>query len=118
MTASAHRTPASGARTRPPEDSGEGGRRAAVPPAVLLIGLAVLLSGSAVVAVGVGPVGIGPGTVLRVLADRLTGAGPAGAGYADYIVWELRAPRAVQGVFVGAGLAVAGLAEVLHAPPR
>src|SRR5690606_1158196 len=39
-----------------------------------------------------------------------TGAGPAGsgAGYADYIVWELRAPRAVQGVFVGAGLAVAG----------
>jgi len=110
MTAAARGAPASDAPDRCPEDPGEGGRRAAVPLTVLLIGLAVLLAGSAVVAVGVGPVGIGPGTVLRVLADRLTGAGPAGsgAGYADYIVWELRAPRAVQGVFVGAGLAVAG----------
>ncbi|WP_017594460.1 FecCD family ABC transporter permease [Nocardiopsis potens] len=111
MTAAAPGAPASGAPARPPDGPGGTGRRPAVPLPVLFAGLALLLAGSAVVAVGVGPVGIGPGTVLRILADRLSGAGPAGpgAGYADYIVWELRAPRVVQGVSVGAGLAVAGV---------
>ncbi|MGX2997879.1 FecCD family ABC transporter permease [Streptomyces sp. JNUCC 64] len=74
--------------------------------AVLLALLAALIV-SSLVAVGLGPVSIPPGEVVSVVGAHLAGGdapGPSG-----FIVWELRVPRVLQGVAVGAGLAVAGL---------
>ncbi|USX54023.1 iron ABC transporter permease [Lentzea sp. HUAS12] len=68
--------------------------------------LAVLL-GSMVVAIGVGPVTVPTGEVWDVVLHHLFGTGEPGRF--DFIVWELRAPRVLQGAFVGAALAVAGL---------
>jgi iron complex transport system permease protein len=78
-----------------------------MPLAPLLAVLAAALAASAVAGIATGPVGVPPATVVRLLADHLSGAGGP-ATTEDVIVWRLRAPRVVQGVFVGAGLAVAG----------
>lgn len=76
-----------------------------------LLGLAVLLVASVVVAVAAGSVGIAPSVVAGILADR---AGlPVTVTWApsvDAIVWQVRFPRVLLGVAVGAGLAVCGVA--------
>jgi iron complex transport system permease protein len=46
--------------------------------------------------------------VVRIIAGHLFSA-PSIAGSDDFIVWQLRAPRILQGLAVGAGLALAGL---------
>ncbi|MFE0022223.1 FecCD family ABC transporter permease [Amycolatopsis sp. NPDC059021] len=69
--------------------------------------LLLLVVGSMVLAVGLGPVSVPPGEVADVLVRHLFGGGTPGRF--DFIVWELRAPRVVEGAFVGAGLAVAGV---------
>ncbi|CEA07794.1 Hemin transport system permease protein HmuU [Arthrobacter saudimassiliensis] len=77
----------------------------------ILAALAAALFGAAVLGVAVGPVWVPPGEVLQVIAARL-GAGPT-AGLdpvADAIVWDVRLPRVVMGLSVGAGLAVCGMA--------
>jgi iron complex transport system permease protein len=78
-----------------------------IPIAVVLVVLAAALVASALVAVGLGPVAITPGEVTSIVGAHLTGGGAPGPF--DFIVWNLRMPRVLQGVFVGAGLAVAGL---------
>ncbi|RJQ66962.1 iron ABC transporter permease [Pseudonocardiaceae bacterium YIM PH 21723] len=78
-----------------------------IPLFLILLVLSAALLVSAVVAVGLGPVSIPPGEVTSIVGAHLTG--PSTAGPFDFIVWELRLPRVTQGVFVGAGLAVAGL---------
>ena len=64
----------------------------------------------AVVAVGIGPVAIPPGTVARIIAGEL-GLGPAEVSTTSdrSIVWMIRVPRVLLGLFVGAALAVAGV---------
>ncbi|MBB4683154.1 FecCD family ABC transporter permease [Amycolatopsis jiangsuensis] len=79
----------------------------AVPIVVVLVVLGALLGVSALIAVGLGPVAIPPGEVTSIVGAHVTGRGTPGAF--DFIVWNLRVPRVLQGVFVGAGLAVAGL---------
>ena len=78
---------------------------------VLLLGLgtlAVVLG--VVVGVAVGTVGIAPGDTLAVVLGHLglqVGAVPSEA--VDTIVWDLRIPRVVTALAVGAALAVAGV---------
>lgn len=85
-------------------------------PAGLLVGVLLALTLlTAVLAIGVGAVPIPTGQVLDALVRGLWGQGD---GRLDYIVWELRAPRIVQAVLVGAGLALAGaVTQVIVANP-
>ena len=75
---------------------------------VLGAGLAVVVvaAGAAVVS---GTSGVGIGDAAAIILHRLTGIGPVTwPASAETIVWELRLPRVVAGMVVGAGLACAG----------
>jgi len=78
--------------------------------ATLVLGAgALLLVAVAVSAVVVGTTEVAPGDAVAIVAHRVLGIGsvtwPASA---ETIVWELRLPRIVGGIVVGAGLACAG----------
>lgn len=78
----------------------------------LLVGLTVLLAGTVVLAVGIGPVAIAPSVVADVIGHHLVGW-PSPVTWTradDAIVWEVRFPRVLLGVVVGATLAVVGVA--------
>lgn len=81
---------------------------AAAPLPALVTVLLAMTGLSMVIAIGLGPVAISPATVARVVVGHLSSA-PTIGGPDDFIVWQLRAPRVVQGIAVGAGLALAGL---------
>lgn len=68
--------------------------------------LVVVAAGAAVLA---GTSGIGVGETMAIVVHRLTGIGPVTwPASAETIVWELRLPRVLAGMVVGAGLACAG----------
>nr|WP_028473498.1 iron ABC transporter permease [Nocardioides alkalitolerans] len=71
----------------------------------LVVVLVLLLLVSVVVSLAFGSEPIPVGEVVTTVTDRFTGDEP---GRWDVIVWELRLPRALLAVVVGAGLAVAG----------
>lgn len=77
----------------------------------LLVGGAILLAGVAVLAIGFGSVAIAPGDVVSILARQLFGVDVPpfiqSAGVTS-IVMELRLPRILAAILVGAALAVAG----------
>lgn len=74
---------------------------------VLTLGLAC----TTVIAVGTGAIAIDPATVARILAHQLFGAGEVTwTGPQEAIVWQVRLPRVLLGLLVGAGLAVSGVA--------
>ena len=77
--------------------------------AVVLGAGATLLGGAVLAAVALGTSGVAPGEAAAIVLHRLTGIGsvtwPASS---EVIVWELRLPRIVAGMTVGAGLATAG----------
>ena len=79
---------------------------------VPLLVVALVLAGvaSVVASIGIGAVAVPPDRVLAVLAAHLLPGGAVPDAVDDQIVWQLRAPRAVLAVLVGAGLAVAGAA--------
>ncbi|SMQ71212.1 iron complex transport system permease protein [Plantibacter sp. VKM Ac-1784] len=82
----------------------------------ILVGVLIaVIVVSAVVAIGVGAVPITPGEVLNALGAGVQGRG---SGATDFIVWQLRTPRLLEALLVGAGLATAGaLVQVLvHNP--
>lgn len=82
-----------------------------------LLGLAATLAISAIVAIGLGPVPIPADVVARIVVGHLTGVAVP-PGPEDLIVWQIRAPRVVQGLAVGAALAVAGaVAQVIVRNP-
>jgi iron complex transport system permease protein len=75
---------------------------------VIGVGLA-LLGAAAAVAVAIGTSGVGPDQALAIIVHRLTGIGPVTwPAAAETIVLELRLPRVVAGMVIGAGLACAG----------
>ncbi|MEV0259864.1 iron ABC transporter permease [Streptomyces sp. NPDC050617] len=77
----------------------------------MLVAALVLAVGAAAVAgLAIGAVGIPPGEVLRILVS-----GERGGAFAS-IVWDVRMPRVILAIVVGAGLAVAG--TVLQAVVR
>lgn len=82
-----------------------GGRRLPVLP--LFITLLVTTGASAVVSLAFGSEPLKVSGVVDVLQARLSGAKGADPTY-DTIVWELRAPRVIMALIVGAGLAMAG----------
>lgn len=77
----------------------------------VVLGLgAVLLVAAAAVALAAGTSGVAPGDALAIVAHRLLGLGSVSwPASAETIVWELRLPRIVAGMVVGAGLASSGV---------
>ncbi|WP_028659289.1 FecCD family ABC transporter permease [Nocardioides insulae] len=76
-----------------------------------LAGLSGLLILSILVAVGAGPVTIPPDQVAGILGHHLFGLdAPSASAAQDAIVWQVRFPRVVLGVLVGAGLSICGVA--------
>ncbi|OLT16964.1 ABC transporter permease [Pseudonocardia sp. CNS-139] len=91
---------------RPPADP-DRRRRAAGWTVALLLGLLATVP----LALALGPVPVAPDVVAGVLGHHLFGT-PETAGWTraqDTIVWQVRTPRVVLGVVVGAGLAVSGV---------
>jgi iron complex transport system permease protein len=66
-------------------------------------GLALLLLGAALASMALGDAFLGPGQVLRALAG-------GGDDLARTVVWNIRLPRTLVGMAVGAGLAASGVA--------
>ena len=83
----------------------------ALSPAWLLAATA-LVAIAALLGLALGPVGLGVGGVARELASHVPFLGVESSFSAteDAILWELRAPRVVLGLLVGAMLASAGAA--------
>ncbi len=78
---------------------------------ITVVVLAVVLLISVVLGIGVGPIVIEPVEVLAVLRAKLLGEIPSGVGpTSEVIVWNVRFPRVIMAVAVGAGLAVCGAA--------
>lgn len=74
--------------------------------------LVIVLAASTVAAVGLGPVFVPPGTVMRIVGHHLIGV-PRDQTWSvsdDAIIWQVRLPRVLLGMVVGAGLGVTGLA--------
>ncbi|MFE6645576.1 FecCD family ABC transporter permease [Nocardioides sp. NPDC057772] len=71
----------------------------------LIAGLLLASAASVVLSLAFGSERIPVGEVVTAVGDRIQGDAP---GRWDVIVWELRLPRALMALAVGAGLAVAG----------
>ncbi|HEX2755313.1 MAG TPA: iron chelate uptake ABC transporter family permease subunit, partial [Candidatus Limnocylindrales bacterium] len=78
--------------------------------AALALGGFVALAVALVLGVGLGTVAIAPGETLGILVHRLLGLDVGGtwSPATETIVWDLRLPRVLTAMTVGAGLAVAG----------
>ena len=77
--------------------------------ALVLAGGGLLLVAAAAAAVLSGTSGVDAGDAIAIVVHRVTGLGTVTwAPSAETIVWELRLPRVVAGMVVGAGLATAG----------
>lgn len=96
-------TPCRETPTLIPSPGGAGRRR--LPFVPLVVGLLLAAAFSAVASLAFGSERIPLGEVVAAVVDRLQGDAP---GKWDVIVWELRVPRALMALAVGAGLAVAG----------
>jgi iron complex transport system permease protein len=73
----------------------------------LWLSLALLLA-LALVAFAVGKYPVTPGQVAAVLWARLTGTGATVAASVDAVVWQVRLPRVLAAILVGAALSAAG----------
>lgn len=82
-----------------------GGRR--VPAVPLILALVLATAASALVSLSLGSEPLRLPGVVDVVSSRLAGTTGADPTY-DTIVWELRAPRVIMAMVVGAGLAMAG----------
>ncbi|MCD4525012.1 iron ABC transporter permease [Nocardioides sp. cx-173] len=79
--------------------------------AAIVAALVMGMLGSAVLGIGIGPIMISPPDVLEVLWARLQSSLPEGVSdTSEAIVWDVRLPRVIMAVGVGAGLAVCGAA--------
>lgn len=81
-------------------------------PGVLVGLLGIAVGASVLLSIGMGMAELSPGTVTRIVLSHLgvLPADPQVNARHDAIVWQLRAPRALTAVLVGAALASAGAA--------
>jgi iron complex transport system permease protein len=79
-------------------------------PILLGVGGLIALGVALVLGVGLGTVAISPADTLGILAERLLGINVdrTWSAATETIVWDLRLPRVLTSMVVGAGLAVAG----------
>lgn len=77
-----------------------------------ILGLSVAVLGATMLGLMVGSVPVSAEQSVGVIAHRLFGAAPDGnwSVSVDAIVWQVRSPRVILAVVVGAGLAVCGMA--------
>lgn len=76
---------------------------------LVLAGGVALIVVAALAAISLGTSGVAPGEAAAIVLHRLTGIGPVTwPAASETIVWELRLPRVLAGLLVGAGLACAG----------
>lgn len=73
---------------------------------LLLLALLPLIPLSAVLAAGYGATEVPHGEAFRVFSDKLTGVADDSTEHT--IIWDLRTPRVLMAIIVGAGLALAG----------
>ncbi len=73
---------------------------------LFFLAMPLVLTGSVVTSIAVGAAGLRVYDVVRALASRILGLGSDGLH--EYIVWDLRLPRALGAAVVGAALASAG----------
>lgn len=78
-------------------------------PLAIAVAGAILTGIVVVIAVGVGNIWISPVETLRVLADHLLPVELETSTVADPIVWNIRMPRALTALGVGAALGVGGV---------
>lgn len=78
--------------------------------ALWTIGLGLGLVAAAVLTIGIGPVAVPPETILHIISTKI--GGPASDAVwsraEEAVVWNVRLPRVLLGIGVGAGLALAG----------
>ena len=80
--------------------------------------LTVLPFAAAVIALGIGRMPIAPGEVIGVLSAKLSGGMPQSSELVVKTIMQLRLPRILLAILVGAGLSVAGCAfQSLFANP-
>lgn len=93
--------------TTPTAPPAEGRRR--IGPVPLLAGLTVGLVVACIVAAGSGAYGIPPGEVVGAIARKVgLSSATAADALADEVLWEIRFPRVVLTVLIGAALGCAG----------
>ena len=73
------------------------------------IAAGVMLVLVALAGVLIGQVFVDPGTVARIVASRFLGVSSVANDVQERIVWDVRVPRVLAGVIVGAALAIAGV---------
>lgn len=79
--------------------------------ALIVVVLIGTVGVSVTLALGIGPVSVAPGEVWRILVHRVAPglATPTGPAVHETILLEVRLPRVLLGVLVGAGLSVVGV---------
>ncbi|MFC4078441.1 FecCD family ABC transporter permease [Salinithrix halophila] len=81
---------------------------------LITAGLLLALFASVTAAVMIGPISIPPQTIWKIAFSHIPGVGgwiePDWSKAREVIIWEIRFPRVLLGVLVGAGLAVVGAA--------
>jgi iron complex transport system permease protein len=83
-----------------------GGRRALATR--VLVGAAVLLAAAALLSLSVGPTGITLASLPRVVASWIGGSADVETAREQLVLIDIRLPRTLLAMFVGASLAVAG----------
>jgi len=78
--------------------------------AKLQITLIVLLVGVSIFSLMSGPMDIRPGTVVRILTSRLLPMQPDWPATLESVIMDVRLPRLLAGLLVGAGLSISGAA--------
>jgi len=89
----------------PPDKTG---RLGVIAPARLQVILILLLVGISIVSLMSGPMAIRPGTVVKILGARIFPLHPDWPATLESVIWDVRLPRLLAGLLIGAGLSISG----------
>lgn len=81
-----------------------------IAPGTLIMVLAVLMATVALISLMLGQLRISPGTVLHVFASPILPIGRISEPTIESILFDVRLPRLLAGILVGAGLSISGAA--------